>query len=132
MKKPNVVLIYVDNQAAKMPGCAGNDEIHTPNLDSLASEGVRFIENQSTDWSNAVFMEQEETRSIRTPEWLFMKRFEPTSYHFANEQYDLTRDTGERKNLAQDPAFHDTVEMLSNKVSEFFNTHSVARWNLWE
>jgi arylsulfatase A-like enzyme len=44
MKKPNVVLIYVDNQPAKMLGCAGNDEIHTPNLDSLASEGVRFSE----------------------------------------------------------------------------------------
>ncbi len=26
MKKPNVVLIYVDNQPAKMLGCAGNDE----------------------------------------------------------------------------------------------------------
>ena len=33
-----------------------------------------IIENRSTDWSNAVFMEQEETRAIRTQEWLFMKR----------------------------------------------------------
>jgi hypothetical protein len=28
-KKPNVVLIFVDNQPAKMLGCGGNDEIHT-------------------------------------------------------------------------------------------------------
>ena len=61
-----------------------------------------------------------------------MKRFGPTSYNFTNELYDLTRDPGERKNLAEDPAFHETVELLSTRVSEFFDTHSVARWNLWE
>jgi len=91
-----------------------------------------IIENRSTDWSNAVFMEQEETRAIRTQEWLFMKRFGPTSFNFKNELYDLTRDPDERKNLAEDPAFQETVEMLSNRISDFFDTHSEARWNLWE
>ena len=90
------------------------------------------MESRSTDWGNAVFMEQEETRAIRTPEWLFMKRFGPTSYNFSNELYDLTRDPGERNNLADDPAFQETIEMLSNRVSDFFDTHSVDRWNLWE
>jgi len=35
--KANIVLIFVDNQPANMLGCAGNDEVHTPNLDKLAS-----------------------------------------------------------------------------------------------
>jgi arylsulfatase A-like enzyme len=91
-----------------------------------------LIEKRSPDWRNAVFMEQEETRAIRTQEWLFMKRFEPTSFNFKNELYDLTRDPDERKNLAEDPAFQETVEMLSNRISDFFDTHSAARWNLWE
>ena len=40
--RPNIVLIFVDNQPANMMGCSGNDEIHTPNLDRLASKGTRF------------------------------------------------------------------------------------------
>ena len=44
MAKPNIILIFVDNQPAKMLGCAGNPEIHTPHLDALASRGTRFSE----------------------------------------------------------------------------------------
>ena len=40
--KPNIVLIFVDNQPADMMGCAGNDEVHTPNLDKLAGDATRF------------------------------------------------------------------------------------------
>ena len=43
-KQPNILLIFVDNQPAKMLGCSGNEEIHTPNLDRLAENGVRFSE----------------------------------------------------------------------------------------
>ncbi|MDH3741063.1 MAG: sulfatase-like hydrolase/transferase, partial [Hyphomicrobiales bacterium] len=43
-QQPNIVLIFVDNQPAKMLGCAGNDEVYTPNLDKLAAHGVRFSE----------------------------------------------------------------------------------------
>ena len=41
-KQPNILLIFVDNQPAKLLGCSGNEEIHTPNLDRLAENGVRF------------------------------------------------------------------------------------------
>ena len=44
VKKPNILLVFVDNQPAKMLGCAGNSEIHTPNLDRLADHAVRFSE----------------------------------------------------------------------------------------
>jgi arylsulfatase A-like enzyme len=43
-KQPNVLLVFVDNQPANMLGCAGNTEIHTPNLDRLAENAVRFSE----------------------------------------------------------------------------------------
>lgn len=41
-KKPNVIVIFTDNQQASTLGCYGNDEIHTPHLDQLASEGIKF------------------------------------------------------------------------------------------
>lgn len=40
--KPNIVVILADDIGAWALGCAGNREIHTPHLDRLASEGVRF------------------------------------------------------------------------------------------
>ena len=39
---PNVVLIMTDNHGPWTLGCYGNREIRTPNIDRLASEGVRF------------------------------------------------------------------------------------------
>lgn len=41
-KKPNIIVIFTDNQQASTLGCYGNDEIHTPNLDRLATQGVKF------------------------------------------------------------------------------------------
>lgn len=40
--KPNVLFIMSDQHSARALGCYGNSEISTPNLDRLASEGVRF------------------------------------------------------------------------------------------
>lgn len=42
MKKPNIVFILADDMGAWAMHCAGTKELHTPNLDRLASEGVRF------------------------------------------------------------------------------------------
>lgn len=40
--KPNIILILSDDQGEWAMGCAGNDEIITPNIDKLANEGMRF------------------------------------------------------------------------------------------
>ena len=39
---PNVVFILTDDQGPWALGCAGNEEIRTPNLDRLAGQGMRF------------------------------------------------------------------------------------------
>ncbi|MCY2976776.1 MAG: sulfatase-like hydrolase/transferase [Planctomycetota bacterium] len=39
---PNVILILADDLGAKELGCYGNAEHHTPNLDRMAADGVRF------------------------------------------------------------------------------------------
>ncbi len=40
--KPNIVLIFPDQQRGDTMGCAGNPAVRTPNLDRLAAEGVVF------------------------------------------------------------------------------------------
>ena len=40
--KPNVIFILTDDQGPWAAGCCGNDEVRTPYLDQLASEGTRF------------------------------------------------------------------------------------------
>lgn len=42
MKKPDVILILTDNQQAATIGCYGNSEVHTPNIDRLAAQGLRM------------------------------------------------------------------------------------------
>jgi len=41
-KKPNILFIMTDQQHAGMMSCADNKWLHTPALDSLAQEGIRF------------------------------------------------------------------------------------------
>lgn len=46
-KQPNVILIYVDDMGSVDLNCYGSKEILSPNLDQLASEGVRFTQYYS-------------------------------------------------------------------------------------
>ena len=41
-KRPNILFVLTDDQGAWAMGCAGNREIHTPTLDTLAAQGLRF------------------------------------------------------------------------------------------
>ena len=43
-KRPNVILIYSDDQGALDLGCYGTSDIQTPHLDSLAATGIRFTQ----------------------------------------------------------------------------------------
>ena len=40
--RPNIIYIMTDQQGAEAMSCAGNTDLHTPNMDLLASKGVRF------------------------------------------------------------------------------------------
>ncbi len=42
VRQPNVILIYTDDHAQWAVGAYGNKEIHTPNMDRLAVQGMRF------------------------------------------------------------------------------------------
>ena len=43
-RKPNVLIFYLDDMAYGDPACYGGRLAPTPNMDSLAAEGVRFTD----------------------------------------------------------------------------------------
>jgi arylsulfatase A-like enzyme len=47
-RRPNILLLVTDDQRADSLGCAGNVVLKTPNIDTLASEGVRFRNSFAT------------------------------------------------------------------------------------
>lgn len=42
--KPNVVIFYTDDQGTLDAGCYGSDDLHTPNFDHIAANGVKFTQ----------------------------------------------------------------------------------------
>ncbi len=40
--RPNILLILSDDHSVPHPGCYGNRDVKTPNLDRFAAEGIRF------------------------------------------------------------------------------------------
>ena len=41
-EKPNIIYIMTDQQWSGAMSCAGNQDLHTPNMDLLAAKGIRF------------------------------------------------------------------------------------------
>lgn len=46
--KPNIIYIYADDMGYAELGCYGQQKIRTPNLDQLASEGIRFTQHYTS------------------------------------------------------------------------------------
>lgn len=46
--KPNILLIFIDDLGYGELGCQGNPQIPTPNIDSLAQNGIRFTQGYVT------------------------------------------------------------------------------------
>lgn len=45
--RPNVVILFTDDQGTLDAGCYGSTDLRTPNIDALASTGVRFTQAYS-------------------------------------------------------------------------------------
>lgn len=41
-ERPNIVFLFSDDHSVPDLGCYGNDAVHTPHLDQMAEEGMRF------------------------------------------------------------------------------------------
>jgi arylsulfatase A-like enzyme len=138
MSQPGVV-----NQSHRVENLVGTTDIFATilnhagvNTESLPASPARdlgpLLRNKTLDSPDHIFMEQEETRAIRTPEWLFMKRIKQDEYKFEDELYDLHNDPGERNNLASAPEHLLIVEALSTEIDKFFEKYSSPQWDLWK
>ncbi len=43
-RKPNVIIVYTDDQGSVDMNCYGSEDLATPNMDALAERGVRFTQ----------------------------------------------------------------------------------------
>jgi len=43
-RRPNVLLIYTDDQGTLDANCYGSKDLYTPNIDALAADGIRFTQ----------------------------------------------------------------------------------------
>jgi arylsulfatase A-like enzyme len=131
LQESNLLVSQVD-YAATILDYVGLGDFEIPNSpgNSLAPllKGERLGE-----WSDAVFMEQEETRAIRTRKWLYMKRYEGSkTYRFEDEMYDLVNDPGEYQNLIADPEYVDVAKELRDRIDAFFEKYSDQKYDLWK
>lgn len=47
-QRPNVILLYTDDQSFASTGVTGNAQVHTPHMDRLANEGVLFTRHYNS------------------------------------------------------------------------------------
>ena len=91
-----------------------------------------LLSGNSDGWLDEVFIEQEETRAIRTPEWSFFERFKGSkNFPLYDELYDLKIDPDERTNLIDNPNFSKFTKELSKKIKDFFDTYADPKFDLW-
>ena len=84
--------------------------------------------NELGSWNDAVFMDQEATRVIRTSQYSYWKRLKGTGDH---ELYDIQNDPGQEKNLFGNPDYADVISGLDKRLTRFFDTYSDAQYDLW-
>jgi len=84
------------------------------------------------DKPDEVYMEQEETRAIRTADWLYKRRFQGAPIPpYPDELYDLNKDPLEKTNLADNPDYADIAKELIGKIELFFGQYSDPQYDLW-
>ncbi len=96
------------------------------------SPGRSFAEhlkgNELTSWGDAVYMDQEATRVIRTNQYSYWKRMKGTG---KNELYDIQKDPEQKNNLYGNPNHAEVITELDKRLTQFFDTWSNAEYDLW-
>ena len=83
-------------------------------------------------WQDVAYLEQEESRAMRTDRWLFVERFKGSpAYPLTDALYDLHDDPDERRNLIDEDAHEVVITHLRDQLQEFFDAHTDPRFDLW-
>jgi arylsulfatase A-like enzyme len=111
MSKPNVILIMVDQLRAFEVGCYGNFIVKTPNIDSLAANGMRF-----------------DTAVTNNPVCT------PARSSLLTGQYGRTC-TGELGNVSDDPPCQRRRRLVDSTIADCFrsagyDTALIGKWHI--
>ena len=102
------------------------------NDNSAARSFAKSLTTGEFEKNDEVFLEQEETRAIRTPSWLYKRRFQQApNPPYPDELYDLTNDPLEKTNLVDDPQYAEISDELIRKIERFFGQYSDPKYDLW-
>ena len=86
------------------------------------------LTGRTGEWNDAVFFEQEETRVIRTENYVYWKRLRSTG---KPELYDMKKDPEQDRNVYGDPAYEEIVADLDARLTAFFGEYADAKYDLW-
>jgi arylsulfatase A-like enzyme len=113
----------------ELAGIAPDDH----NANSAAKSFAPALRTGEFDKEDAVFMEQEETRAIRTSKWLYKRRFQlAPDPPYPDELYDLSNDPLEKVNLVAAPEYAEISIELIQRIDRFFGTYAEPRYDLWQ
>ena len=102
------------------------------NTNSPAKSFAGALSSGIFDKDERVFLEQEETRAIRTNRWLYKHRFQKAPQPpYPDEMYDLNADPLEKTNLADLPEYADVARDLTEQIESFFGRYNDPRYDLW-
>ena len=81
---------------------------------------------------DALCIEQEESRAIRTADHLYVERFSQAGgTPLPSELYELESDPGERHDLVAEDAGTAVVAELSAQLNAYFDRHAAPGFDLW-
>ena len=87
-----------------------------------------------SDWGeDEVYSEQEETRVLRTGQWVYFRRFNggQSRAGLGDELYDVAADPGETVNLIDAPEHAEVAMSLAARIDDYFARYSRAPADMW-
>ena len=103
-----------------------------PSLPSAAQDLAKVANHSYPNWRDAVFVEQEETRAIRSDRWLYAQRFKgAAAYPMEDELYDLHEDPLEKNNLIHVEEYASVCAELRGRIDAYFGQYSTPEFDLW-
>jgi len=120
---------YVDYKDKKFPSFPRNRVNETVLEEAMVPDPEHLKAGKLVSWNNAVFMDQEATRVIRTDQYSYWKRSKGTGKH---ELYDIQKDPMQEINLYGNPDCAEAISELGRRLNQFFDTYSNADYDLWK
>jgi len=107
-------------------------DVETGNPNSPSRSFAPLLRAKKYIPRDAIYMEQEETRAVRTENWLYMRRFKASRTHpLEDEMYDLSNDPQEKRNVFGTGQYPDIERALADQVDDYFRKYADKKYDLW-